>query len=62
MVSNDFTIRMLGILMPQIPENKSDINDIELNNILRKIGMLFKTKSHYFYNSRLSMFSLFILF
>lgn len=38
MVSHDFAMRMVGILIPQIPGSKEDVFDTTLESIVRKIG------------------------
>jgi len=38
LVSNDFTMRMNGTILPQIIENKSELNDINFENFIKKVG------------------------
>ena len=38
LVSNDFTMRMNGTILPQIIENKSQLNDIDFENFIKKVG------------------------
>jgi len=38
LVSNDFSMRMLGQLIPQVPGNKSEVYDSTFESVIRKIG------------------------
>lgn len=38
LVSNDFAIRMMGSLFPQVPQRKMEVTDAMMESVLRKIG------------------------
>lgn len=38
LVSNDFSMRMLGVLIPQVPGDKSEVYDSTFESVIRKVG------------------------